>query len=165
MVLRRIAAPLLGLLAALALYPATRSLDAVAREGGLGPGFWPRLALLGLGLACASKAVEEWRRSAAGPPAEREALSVPTLVAGVALIVVYAALAPALGFPLATALFIAGFMALGGTRSPAGLGGAAVIGAMSLVYVFVRVVYLPLPKGDGPFEALTLALYRALRVY
>jgi putative tricarboxylic transport membrane protein len=165
MALRRAAAPLLGLLAALALYPATRSLDAVARAGGLGPGFWPRLALLGLALACASKAVEEWRRSAAGAPAERETLSVPTLMAGVVLLVLYAALAPVLGFPLATALFIAGFMALAGTRSPAGLSTAAVVGAVSLVYVFVKVVYLPLPKGDGPFEALTLALYRALRVY
>ncbi|MBI2157056.1 MAG: tripartite tricarboxylate transporter TctB family protein, partial [Candidatus Rokubacteria bacterium] len=31
--------------------------------------------------------------------------------------------------------------------------------------LFVKLVYLPLPKGDGPFEAVTLALYRALRLY
>jgi len=26
-------------------------------------------------------------------------------------------------------------------------------------------VYLPLPKGDGPFEGFTLALYRALGIF
>ena len=39
------------------------------------------------------------------------------------------------------------------------------VGVVALLYLFVRLVYLPLPKGDGPFEAVTLALYRALRLY
>jgi hypothetical protein len=29
----------------------------------------------------------------------------------------------------------------------------------------VKLVYLPLPKGAGPFETLTLALYRTLRLF
>jgi putative tricarboxylic transport membrane protein len=164
MSLRRAAAPLLGMIVAAALYPATRSLDDVAREGSLGPGFWPRLALLGLALACAAKTMEEWR-AAARAGTEREPISVATLAAGIALIVVYAALTPVLGFPLTTAAFIVAFMALAGMRSPAGLGASAVIGTVGLIYVFVKVVYLPLPKGDGPFEALTIALYRILRVF
>jgi hypothetical protein len=36
---------------------------------------------------------------------------------------------------------------------------------VGLLYLFVKVVYLPLPKGDGPFEMLTLWLYRALRIF
>ncbi len=164
MSLRRAAAPLIGVIVAALLYPATRSLDDVAREGSLGPGFWPRLALLGLALACAGKAVEEWRR-AARHHAEREPISLPTLAAGIVLIIAYAALTPVLGFPLTTAAFIVTFMALAGLRSPAGLGASAVIGTVCLIYVFVRIVYLPLPKGDGPFETLTVALYRALRVF
>jgi hypothetical protein len=38
-------------------------------------------------------------------------------------------------------------------------------GTIVLVYTFVRLVYLPLPKGGGAFEAMTLALYRALGVF
>jgi putative tricarboxylic transport membrane protein len=164
MSLGRAAAPLLGVILAVALYPATRSLDDVAREGNLGPGFWPRLALLGLALACAAKAVEEWR-GAARSVSEREPISGVTLAAGIVLIVLYAALTPVLGFPLTTAAFIVAFMALAGVRSPAGLGASAVVGTVALIYVFVKIVYLPLPKGDGPFETLTVALYRILRVF
>jgi putative tricarboxylic transport membrane protein len=165
MIVRRVAAPLLGVIVALALYPPTRSLDAVAREGSLGPGFWPRLALLGLALACASKAVQEWRRGTARAGETRDPISVGTLAGCIALIVLYTALTPLLGFPLTTALFIVAFMALAGGRAVAGLVTAGVVGTVALVYVFVKLVYLPLPKGDGPFEALTLALYRALRVF
>lgn len=164
MSLRRAAAPLLGVIVAVALYPATRSLDDVAREGSLGPGFWPRLALLGLALACAVKAAQEWR-GIARADADRDPISVLTLAAGIGLIVLYAALTPVLGFPVTTAAFIAAFMTLAGLRSPIVLGASAVIGTVGLIYVFVKIVYLPLPKGDGPFEALTVALYRALRVF
>jgi len=164
MSLRRAAAPLLGVIVAAALYPATRSLDDVAREGSLGPGFWPRLALLGLGLACAAKAVQEWR-GATRTASDREPISVMTLATAVALVVLYAALTPVLGFPMTTAAFIVAFMMLAGVRSGAGLAASAVVGTIGLIYVFVRVVYLPLPKGDGPFETFTVALYRALRVF
>ena len=56
-------------------------------------------------------------------------------------------------------------MTLGGIRSPLLLGLHAGGGTVALLYLFVKLVYLPLPKGDGPFEALTLALYRALRIF
>jgi hypothetical protein len=164
MSLRRAAAPLLGIVVAAALYPATRSLDDVAREGSLGPGFWPRLALIGLALACAAKALQAWR-GGARDHGDREPISVMTLAAGIALIVLYAALTPVLGFPLTTAAFIVTFMMLAGLRSAAGVAASAVIGTIGLIYVFVKIVYLPLPKGDGPFETLTIALYRALRVF
>ena len=163
----RVAAPLAGVVLAAALWPATRSLSDLTREGSLGPAFWPRLALLGLALACLAKAWEEWRRSGAAATAgdEPEPISVPKLLGGIALLVAYAALAPPLGFVVATLVFIATFMALAGMRSPLGLALNAVLGTVVLVYVFVKVVYLPLPKGDGPFEALTLAIYRGLGIF
>jgi putative tricarboxylic transport membrane protein len=163
----RVAAPLLGLALAAALWPATRALSDLAREGSLGPGFWPRLALLGLALACLAKTVEEWRRARgwAWTPTPREPISRGRLAGSIALVLAYAALAPALGFAVTTAAFIVAFMALAGERSLAGLAVSAAVGTVSLVYVFVRVVYVPLPKGDGPFEAVTLALYRALGIF
>lgn len=161
----RAVAPLLGVVVAGALLAASRGLDSVAAPGQLGPVFWPRLVLAGLIVACLAKAVEEARapaqpRAEVGPP-----LSRGRLAAAVALIVLYVLLAPMLGFPLTTTAFIVAFMALGGTRSPLALGLNAAGGTLALLYVFVKLVYLPLPKGDGPFEALTLALYRALRIF
>jgi len=165
----RLIAPLGGVALAVALYPGTWGLDAVAR-GQLGPGFWPRMALIGLAGACAAKFVEEWRRArtagvivseAAGPAAIARA----KLVAGIALILLYALLTPWLGFALATAGFVAAFLVLCGMRSLPAVAANVVIGTIGLLYLFVKVVYLPLPKGDGPFETLTLVLYRALRLF
>ena len=163
----RLYAPLLGVALALALLPWTWGLDVMAR--GLGPGFWPRLALAGLALACVAKFVEEWRRTradvVAGAGAGPAPISCGKLAAGIALILGYVLLTPPAGFALVTGLFIAAFMMLCGARSTLAVAANVVIGTVGLLYAFVRLVYLPLPKGDGPFEALTLALYRALRLF
>jgi putative tricarboxylic transport membrane protein len=157
-----------GAIVGAALLPGTWRLESLARDGQLGPGFWPRAALLGLIAACLAKAGEEWRRSRAGgrrasaPPSP---IARATLMGGIASIVGYVAVAPLLGFPLATALFVVVFMMLCGTRAPAAIAANAVLGTTALLYLFVKLVYLPLPKGDGPFEAVTLALYRALRIF
>jgi uncharacterized protein with PQ loop repeat len=166
----RLIAPLAGVALAVALYPGTWGLDAVAR-GQLGPGFWPRMALIGLAGACAAKFVEEWRRARMGSVSTSEAAAGPApiarakLVAGIALIVLYAFLTPRLGFALVTALFVAAFLMLCGTRSVPVIAANVVIGTIGLLYLFVKIVYLPLPKGDGPFETLTLVLYRVLRLF
>ena len=161
----RLIAPVAGVALAIALYPATWGLDALAR-GQLGPGFWPRMALIGLGGACLAKLVEEWRRGrVTTAPAAAEPISRARLAGGIALIVLYALLAPLLGWAVVTALFVAAFLVLAGMRSPAAIAANVAIGTVGLLYLFVKLVYLPLPKGDGPFEALTLALYRALRLF
>ncbi len=168
MFVRRLLAPLGGVAAAIALFPGTWDLDAIAREGQLGPGFWPRLALGGLALACVGKMIEDvqrLRRTAPGAPDSRPPLAREKLVAGIAFIVGYVLLAPVLGFALVSALFIAAFLVLGGMRSVPGIATNVVVGVVALLYLFVKLVYLPLPKGDGPFEAATLALYRALRLF
>jgi hypothetical protein len=161
----RLIAPLAGVALAAALYPATWGLDALAR-GQLGPGFWPRMALIGLGGACVAKLVEEWRRrgviAATDGPAP---ISGARLITAIALIVLYALLAPFLGWAFVTALFVGAFLVLAGMRAPRAIAANVVIGTVGLLYLFVKLVYLPLPKGDGPFETLTLALYRALRLF
>jgi len=165
MTARRVAAPLLGVLAAVLLLLASGGLDTVSAPGQLGPAFWPRLVLTGLLIACLAKAFEEWRAPERHGDAARTPVARGRLVAAIVLLVLYVLLAPRLGFPLATAAFIASFMALAGVRAPLTLGLAAVGATVTLLYVFVRLVYLPLPKGAGPAEGLTLALYRALGIF
>lgn len=170
LLLRRAAAPALGLAAALILLAASRPLDAVARGDQLGPGFWPRLVLAGLAATCLARLVLAWRGRAV--PAVADPAAAPLdgpararLGAAVGLLVLYVAATPWLGFPLTTALFIAAFMVLAGGRSPVAVATAAAAGTVALLYVFIKLVYLPLPKGAGPFETATLALYRALGIF
>jgi len=161
-------APLLGLVASVVLLVLAGDLDRFGRQGQLGPGFWPKVVLIGLSLACLAKLVGDWRAGRSGssmavtaaPPVARGTLALAVL-----LIVLYVFVTPLLGFPLATAAFIACFMALAGARTAGKIAATAVIGTVGLLYLFVRVVYLPLPKGDGPFEALTVGLYRALGIF
>ena len=171
---RGVAVPLAGAFLAVLLLLATRGLDHVARGSQLGPGFWPRLVLVGLGLACLAKCLAGWRRhrapdASARAPAEavegRPAISRGKLGAAVGLIVLYVMATPAVGFPLATLAFIAAFMYLCGMRSTAVLGVNAVLGTILLLYLFIKLVYLPLPKGAGPFETVSLLLYRALGIF
>ena len=166
----RVVAPLAGLVLAGILLLGARGLDDVAREGQLGPGFWPRLVLAGLGLACLLKALSEWRRatprSAPGAGTEPAGeISRARLAAGIALVILYVLAASWIGFMLATTAFIAAFMVLAGARSPVTIATNAVVGTAVLLYTFVRLVYLPLPKGEGAFEMLTIAVYRALRIF
>lgn len=165
--LARALAPFAGLLLALGLLTATRGLDDFAREGQLGPAFWPRLVLLALAAVCTVRAAMLWRavRADGGTGARPAPLDRRRLTVAIGLIFLYVIATPLLGFPLATGGFIAAFAVVAGARRPAGVAAAAVGGTLAILYVFVKVVYLPLPKGDGLFEAVTLSLYRLLGIF
>ena len=106
------------------------------------------------------------------PPRRRRALRPPSpafskvrLALGIGCLLAYTVAAPLVGFPLATVAFVAAFMVLAGARGPVGVVATAVVGTVVLLYTFVKVVYLPFPKGAGSFERVTLALYRALGIF
>ena len=86
------------------------------------------------------------------------------LAGGIALVAAYVIAAPWLGFFLATALFLAIFPSVGGLRRPILTAAIGVIGSVALIVVFMRVAYISLPLGEGPFRALSLALLRAIGV-
>lgn len=164
----RVAALLGGVLGAALLLAAARSLDAVAPPGQLGPGFWPRLVLIGLALACVVQLVTDRRDVPEARPAVAQAapaVSTARLGASVAAVLAYVVAAPLLGFPLATVGFVVVFMLLAGARRARGIAATAVVGTVVLLYTFVKLVYLPFPKGAGAFERVTLALYRALGIF
>lgn len=166
---RRAAAPLVGVVLSLALLLSTRGLDQVVRGSQLGPGLWPRLVLIGLAAACMAKLVNVLRRPREAPSGEapngRAGISPAKLAAAIALIFLYVLGTEPVGFALTTAGFIVAFMWLCGARSPLVIAANTLVGTVGLLYLFVKAVYLPLPKGDGPFEAMTLALYRLLHIF
>jgi len=171
---RRAAAPLAGVGLSLALLLSTRGFDQVARGSQLGPGFWPRMVLVGLAAACLAKLVSVLRRDRGNPPREassgeapdeRAGISRGKLAAAIALIFLYVLVTEPVGFALTTAGFIGAFMWLCGTRSTLVIAANTLVGTVGLLYLFVKAVYLPLPKGDGPFETVTLALYRFLHIF
>lgn len=161
----RVAALLAGVLGSGLLWASTWPLDAMVPRGQLGPGFWPRLVLIGLAVACLLKFREERRAGAAAAPGLLPRVSGSRLALGMACILGYVIAAPRLGFALATAAFIAAFMVVAGARRVPGIVATALLGTVILLYTFIKLVYLPFPKGDGPFERVTLALYRALGIF
>lgn len=161
------AAPLAGVALSVVLWWQTRFLDDVAQEGQLGPAFWPRLVVVGLGVASLAKLLVGISRTRPvdDDGAVRTAISTPRLVAAIATILLYVALAPAVGFAFATIAFAAAFMALGGTRSVVAIVTTAVGSTVAVLYLFIKLVYLPMPKGVGALEHVTLVLYRLLGIF
>ena len=163
----RVAALLAGVLGSGLLFASTWPLDALVPRGRLGPAFWPRLVLIGLALACLLRLREERRvRSGdAASPGDLPRVSVSRLALGLACILAYVIAAPQVGFALATAAFIVAFMVVAGARGVPGIAATALLGTVILLYTFIKLVYLPFPKGAAPFERVTLALYRALGIF
>ena len=95
----------------------------------------------------------------AGAAAADPAPDHPGMFAGgVALVAAYVLAVPWLGFFLTTAAFLALFPWVGGVRRPLLCAVLGVLGGLLLVVLFIRVAYISLPLGDGPFRAVSLAL-------
>jgi hypothetical protein len=167
--------PFVLLLAAVALYVIAGTIQAPGLQTGhLGPWFWPRAMLLGLMLACGGKIIGGIRHAnGTGPPhttptttTRPEPLQHSRVASWAVLSVLgYVLLSDLIGFALATFLFLVAFIYLGGWRRKLQLLLLGAAGTVSVLYLFIKVVYLPLPKGRGILEDLTIALYRLLRIF
>ena len=164
------------LAAALYLYHATGAFAAMGREGQLSPAFWPRAVLGLLMLVCTWEiARAAWfpraaRVAPAGAALDEEAAGEPPrqplrLAAGIALTAAYVPAMEALGFFIATAIYLAAFMIVGRYRRPFVVAIASVGGSLAFVFVFMKVVYVSLPLGMGPFRAFSAALLAALGIH
>jgi putative tricarboxylic transport membrane protein len=98
--------------------------------------------------------------AAALPPAS----SRWTLVIGIAMTVAYVVLVDKLGFFLSTALYLAGFMWVGSYRRIGVVLATSLAGALVFMFVFMKVVYVSLPLGVGPFAELTYLLMRLMGI-
>ena len=161
------------LVAACLLYWAATRIDADT-GGRIGPDVWPKAVIAFMGLLCLYEIVKrlvvrsefDARGLLSGTTEVKETVrpDYRMLGGGIALIAAYVFGVPWVGFFTATAIFLAVFPWIGGLRRPfvslaLGLGGA-----LALVVVFMRVAYISLPLGEGPFRAISLGLMRLIGV-
>jgi putative tricarboxylic transport membrane protein len=166
------------------LYHAATRIDFHRRADTLGPDVWPKL-ILGLMIAvclCEIVRVVLWprrRRGVAGvlqdiaeesvaghggASVEPGSTSPLMLLGGIALTAFYVWIIQDLGFVLATAPYVAAFIALGGYRRWAVNAAVSVIGTLAMMFFFMKVVYVSLPIGAEPFAQVTFALMRLMGI-
>ena len=143
-----------------------------ARTGNLGPDFWPKL-LLGLTmLVCLyeiakialfhrGKALED---DAADEQAEAPKRYHGLLILGTLLTIAYVYFVSIAGFILCTFLYLALFMIIGRYRKVWVIAANSIVGTVLLVYIFMKVVYVSLPLGQGPFQQFSLFLLKTLGI-
>lgn len=178
------------LAAAIILYRLAAGID-VDTGGRIGPAVWPRAIIVVMGLLCAYEivkrvvarsqltatgmvATDPLGAAATAPCASGTGGDIgvgadsrgnyPMLAGGIALIAAYVVAVPHTGFFLTTALFLGLFPWVGGVRRPLLSAAIGIAGSLVLVVVFMRVAYISLPLGAGPFRALSIALMRAIGV-
>jgi len=168
LILRSLIGPILIFLLACYLYFLTGKIDAPPSPEQLGAAFWPRMILLFLMISCGIKGGEILRGRAKGKTEANlaGAAEVNTLKLGVMIVLVIAAVyfMDVIGFPLANFLFLLLFMRIAGLRKKIVLFLTSFLGTILLLYLFVKVVYLPLPKGQWLFDDMTIGLYRILHI-
>jgi hypothetical protein len=164
-VLKPMIGPLLIFLLAVYLYIVAGGIDANPMPGQLGPAFWPKALLILLMASCGIKAWEIYRAPSEGA-AKKASSSVDTLKLVLMIVAVLGVvfLMDMIGFVLANFLFLLFFMRIAGYRRMGSLTLISVLGTIGLLYLFVKVVYLPLPKGQFFFDDLTIFLYRILYI-
>lgn len=157
------------------------------RPGTLGPDFWPQAILALMVVVCLyeivkiaafgaragevggvlEEIVEESveKHTAESPPGEPIVESHPyLLIAGMALTAGYVIFIQRLGFFIATVLYLALFIVLGGYRRWGIVAAVSVAGTLLLLFFFMKVVYVSLPIGQVPFSAVTLFLMQVMGI-
>jgi putative tricarboxylic transport membrane protein len=164
--LRLMAGPLFFVFFATLIYfYADNSIDP-APPGQLGAGFWPKMCLVGIVLAACLKGFELWqgRNRAAAEGGECKEMDNFKLSLMMLLLILVVPGIGLIGFPLASVLFFIFFLYLAGLRKTSSLVLISCLGTIGLIYVFVKIVYIPLPRGEWFFDDITLLIYRALLI-
>lgn len=168
-------------LAAMYLYQVAGRIEFPAAPGRIGPDFWPKSILVLLGLVCvyeiiknllvgetftAAGLLEKLMKDSGATEGEEKLRSYPLLlIGGVVLTIIYVVSIEKLGFFLATIAYLALFMTIGRYRRWGVIAAASVFGALALMFIFMKVVYVSLPLGVEPFSAVSLWLLRVMGVH
>jgi putative tricarboxylic transport membrane protein len=159
--------PLLIFVASVYLYVVTASIDENPIPGQMGPAFWPRVILILLMASCVLKALESYLAfgkgiADIGLESAQPDISISKLIVMILLVLVVVPGMEILGFALANFIFLILFIRIAGMRKLPSLIVTSLLGTVFLLYIFGKVVYLPLPKGSWIFNDLTILIYRIL---
>jgi putative tricarboxylic transport membrane protein len=163
--------PLLIFVATVYFYVLTGSMDENPMPGQVGPAFWPRALLILLMASCVLKALESYLALGKGVAADIGGVeciprdwSAPKLTVMIILVLAVVPAMEILGFALANFLFLILFIRIAGMHKLPSLIVTSLLGTIFLLYLFGKIVYLPLPKGDWVFSDLTIFIYRLLYI-
>lgn len=150
----------------------SREIGYSPRPGRLGPAFWPQVILVMLTITAAIDCFVESRKVGARARALASGLASDDapkrvwwlMALGLAITLAYVNLSNVLGFPLANFLFMFTFMMVGGFTRLVTTFLVSALGTLSLVLLFVKIVYISMPLGTSPFKEMTIAFYNLLGV-
>ena len=176
---------LIVLAVAAALYAAAGQFDFTPRAGRLGPDIWPKALLALMMLTCIFEIAkslvckkcddaveglleliqeESVEAHVHDVPEEAPAVYLHLLLTGIGLTVAYVYLIDKLGFFLDTLAFMMLFMVVGRYRKPGVVIAIALLGSLTFLFVFMKIVYVSLPIGEAPFSAVTLTLMQLMGI-
>ena len=143
--------------------------------GQMGPERWPKI-VIGLFIAvCAYEAIrrivvatrglsaKQGDESDDGFSQQMEAHPILVAWAGGAT-VAYLLLLDYLGFFTATVVYCASIMWLGGVRRPVFVPVMSVIMGFAFAFIFLNLIYVALPLGQGPFTQVSLVVMKLVGV-
>jgi len=157
------------------------SFEFVAPAGRIGPDAWPKIILGLLAAVCLYEIGRSFLGNAAGAASgllqslmaraadDADGVHIADrspglLLGGIAVTIAYVLVVDVIGFFVATALYLAAFMRVGRYRRYGVIALASVTGSLAFVVVFMRIVYVSLPPGVGPFRDLSFGLLALLGV-
>lgn len=162
--------------AAAGLYYLSLHFQFPRRPGTLGPDAWPKGISMLLLLVAAYKGIESLVL-APGPRTSREEIEAAAtpgdtppeshpvlLLLGMGITLAYVALVSEAGFFLCTAVYLALFLWIGGYRRRLVILATSVLGALLLMVVFMKLVYVSLPLGRPPFSAVMIGLMELMGI-
>jgi len=133
----------------------------------MGPYSWPRVMLVSLATVGFFWGISRVRNSSPDRTSGEnlDQLNSVKLVLGILSIVFYGVAIDVVGFAIGTFLFLTSWFILGGVRQIVIVIANSVLGTGALLYLFLKVAYLPLPRGIEVFDTVTVNLYRLLGIY
>ncbi|MDX2290229.1 MAG: tripartite tricarboxylate transporter TctB family protein [Hyphomicrobiaceae bacterium] len=165
------------------LWVLTYSITYAEQPGQIGPTFWPRAAIALMALAALveivrvlSAAERAGAVSTIGDTFDEadgvaevgsaDPSRVPhLLIGGFALTFAFALVVGTIGFLLSTFFYLVAFMYLGRYRNHLVVWVSALVGTALLAVIFLKVVYVSLPRGTAPFDAVTQAVIDLLSLF
>ena len=185
--LKRAAPYAVILVAAAYLYRAALAFDYERVPGRIGPDAWPRMLLVLLMGICliaigqlafgreavpdeeASEDAQAREGEEVEPQSEGLRLSIdshPRLaLAGILLTFAYLYAFEWVGFFSASVVYLFLLMLTGGFRRPLAALAISAATALGFVFVFMKVVYVSLPLGHGPFLELSVAVMKLVGIH